>query len=177
MKYGNIKWHDIANGPGVRVSLFVSGCRNHCKGCFNPETWDFGFGEQFTKETQDKIIEGMKPDYIKGFSLLGGDPFEPENAKVLAPFMERLRKIYPEKSFWCYTGYDFEADLLTGRLGDFDTVMRILNCLDVLIDGKFVEELKDLNLRFRGSSNQRIILVKPSLETDEIVLWDEESEL
>lgn len=173
MNYATIKRFDISNGPGVRVSLYVSGCRNHCKNCFNPETWDFAYGEKFTREVEDGIIESMKPDYIKGFTLLGGDPFEPENARALAPFLERLRAAYPKKSFWCYTGYDFEADLLTGRKGDIDTVMRILNCLDVLVDGRFVEELKDLNLLFRGSSNQRIILVKPSLERDEIVLWDE----
>ena len=173
MNYGNIKWFDVANGPGVRVSLFVSGCRNHCKNCFNPETWDFNYGQPFTKEVEDRIIEGLKPAHIKGFTLLGGDPFEPENAAVLAPFMQRLRKIYPEKSFWCFTGYDFERDLLTGKLGDHETVMRILETLDVLVDGKFVESLKDLNLRFKGSSNQRTILVKESLERDELVLWDE----
>ncbi|MDE6597212.1 MAG: anaerobic ribonucleoside-triphosphate reductase activating protein [Clostridia bacterium] len=173
MNYAKIKRRDISNGPGVRVSLYVSGCRNHCKNCFNPETWDFCYGEPFTKQTENEIIEEMKPDYIKGFTLLGGDPFEPENAEVLAPFLERLRKKYPDKSFWCFTGYDYEADLLTGKKCDMDIVMRILNCLDVLVDGKFVEELKDLNLLFRGSSNQRIILVKPSLESDEVVLWDE----
>ena len=175
MNYGKIKWYDIANGPGVRVSLYVSGCRNHCKNCFNPETWDFKYGEPFTREVEDSIIKGLEPDYIKGFTLLGGDPFEPENQKVVAPFMERLRKKYPQKSFWCFTGYDYEKDLLTGKLGDIDTVMRILKCLDVLVDGKFVEELKDLNLLFRGSSNQRIILVQPSLENDKIVLWDEKT--
>lgn len=173
MNFATIKFYDISNGPGVRVSLYVSGCRNHCKGCFNPETWDFNYGQPFTKETEDKIIEAMKPSYIKGFTLLGGDPFEPENAKVLAPFMKRLREIYPEKSFWCFTGYDFERDLLTGKQGD--DVMEILQTLDVLVDGKFVESLKDLNLKFKGSSNQRTILVQKSLETDEVVLWDEES--
>lgn len=173
MNYAKIKWCDVSNGPGVRVSLYVSGCRNHCKNCFNPETWDFAYGEQFTREVEDSIIDGLKPSYIKGFTLLGGDPFEPENAVVLAPFMERMRKAYPDKSFWCFTGYDYEADLLTGKKGDIDTVMRLLKCFDVLVDGKFVEELKDLNLLFRGSSNQRIILVQPSLESDDVVLWDE----
>lgn len=173
MHYAKIKWYDVSNGPGVRVSLYVSGCRNHCKNCFNPETWDFCYGEPFTKEVEDKIINGLEPDYIKGFTLLGGDPFEPENAAVLAPFMERLRKKFPNKSFWCFTGYDYEADLLTGKKGDINTVMRLLKSLDVLVDGRFVEELKDLNLLFRGSSNQRIILVKPSLKTDNVVLWDE----
>ncbi len=177
MNYGNIKFYDVANGPGVRVSLFVSGCRNHCKNCFNPETWDFSFGKPFTRETEEEIINGMAHDYIKGFSLLGGDPFEPENAEALAPFMERLRSLYPHKTFWCYTGYDYEADLLSGKKGDAETVLRILKCLDVLVDGRFVEDLKDLTLRFRGSSNQRVIMVQPSLERDEIVLWDESSEL
>lgn len=173
MNYATIKWYDVSNGPGVRVSLYVSGCRNHCKNCFNPETWDFNYGEPFTEEIVNKIIEGLKPDYIKGFTLLGGDPFEPENQKVLAPFLEKLRKDYPEKSFWAFTGYDYEKDLLTGKLGDGDTVMRMLGCLDVLVDGRFVEDLKDLNLKFRGSSNQRIILLKPSLKEKKIVLWDE----
>ena len=175
MNYANIKWYDISNGPGVRVSLYVSGCRNHCKGCFNKETWDFSYGEPFTREVEDAIIEGMKPDYIKGFTLVGGDPFEPENQKVLAPFLKRLRAAYPDKSFWCFTGYDFEKDLLTGKLGDIQLVTDMLSCLDVLVDGRFVEELKDIKLKFKGSSNQRTILVQPSLRTDEVVLWDEES--
>ena len=173
MNYATIKWYDISNGPGVRVSLYVSGCRNHCKNCFNPETWDFGYGQPFTRDTENAIIKAMIPDYIKGFTLLGGDPFEPENAEVLAPFLERLREQFPTKSFWCFTGYDLDADLLSGKKVNIDTVMRILNCLDVLVDGKFVESLKDLNLLFRGSSNQRIILVKETLKKDEIVLWNE----
>ena len=173
MNYATIKWYDVSNGPGGRVSLYVSGCRNHCKNCFNPETWDFCYGEPFTREVEDKILNALAPEYIKGFTLLGGDPFEPENAEALVPFMERLRKKYPEKSVWCFTGYDYEADLLTGKKGDIDTNIRLLSTLDVLVDGKFVEELKDLNLLFRGSSNQRIILVRPSLEKDEVVLWNE----
>lgn len=175
MNYATVKWFDISNGPGVRVSLYVSGCRNRCKGCFNPETWDFSYGQPFTREIEDKIIEGLSPEYIQGFTLLGGDPFEPENQKVLAPFLKRLRAHYPDKSFWCFTGYDFEADLLTGKTGDFNDVSDMLSCLDVLVDGKFVESLKDLNLKFKGSSNQRTILVRKSLENDEVVLWDEES--
>lgn len=173
MNYATIKYFDIANGPGVRVSLYVSGCRNHCKNCFNPETWDFNYGEPFTREVEDKIIEGLKPDYITGFTLLGGDPFEPENQVVLAPFMERLRAAYPEKSFWCYTGYSFDRDLLSGKIGDLDMVMRILKCLDVLVDGRFVESLKDLNAKFRGSTNQNIIMVQESLQSDNLVLWDD----
>lgn len=173
MNYATIKWCDVANGPGVRVSLYVSGCRNKCKNCFNPETWDFTYGEQFTREVEDKIAEALKPDYIKGLTVLGGEPFEPENALCLAPFLERMRKLYPEKSFWCFTGNSYDSELLSGKKCDLSLVMRILDCLDVLVDGKFVEELKDINLLFRGSSNQRIILVKPSLERDEVVLWDE----
>ncbi len=176
MNYANIKWYDVANGPGVRVSLFVSGCRNHCKNCFNPETWDFDYGQPFTEEVEDKILKAMEPDYIKGFTLLGGDPFEPENCAALVPFMKRMRKLYPEKSVWCFTGYDYERDLLTGKTGDAETVLKLLRTLDVLVDGRFVEELKDLNLRFRGSSNQRIISVKESLKKDKIVLWDGEAE-
>lgn len=175
MNYATIKWRDVSNGPGVRVSLYVSGCRNHCKGCFNPETWDFNYGQPFTKQTEEQIIKELAPEYIKGFTLLGGDPFEPENQVVLAPFLTRLREIYPQKSFWCFTGYDYERDLLTGKLGNGDLVMEILSCLDVLVDGKFVEELKDLNLKFKGSSNQRTILVQESLKRDEVVLWDGET--
>ena len=175
MNYAKIKWFDISNGPGVRVSLYVSGCRNRCKGCFNPETWDFDYGKPFTGEVEDSIIKALSPDYITGFTLLGGDPFEPENAAVLAPFMKKLREKFPDKSFWCFTGYDFESDLLTGKIGDFEDVMDILHTLDVLVDGKFDEALKDLNLKFKGSSNQRTILVKQSLEKDEVVLWDEQT--
>lgn len=169
MNYAKIKWTDISNGPGVRVSLYVSGCRNHCKNCFNPETWDFCYGEPFTKEVEDSIIEGLNPSYIKGFSLLGGDPFEPENQLALVDFMERVKRTYPQKTVWAYTGYDLEADLLTGKKGDIGVTMRLLNCIDVLVDGKFVESLKNPALLFRGSSNQRIILVRQSLERDELI--------
>lgn len=173
MNYAKIKWYDISNGPGVRVSLYVSGCRNHCKNCFNPETWDFCYGEPYTPEVEQSIIAGLAPEYIKGFTVLGGDPFEPENQPYVADLVGKIRKTYPEKSIWCFTGYDYEAELLTGKKGDIGTVMRILKASDVLVDGRFLEELKDLNLLFRGSSNQRIILLKPSLEQDEVVLWDE----
>ena len=169
MNVATIKYYDIANGPGVRVSLYVSGCRNRCKGCFNQETWDFDYGEPFTESTQEAVLNGLKPSYIKGFSLLGGDPFEPENQAALVGFMERLKAQYPDKTVWAYTGYDFERDLLTGKKGDADVTMRLLKCIDVLVDGRFVEGLKNPNLLFRGSSNQRIILVKQSLERDEVV--------
>ena len=175
MNYATIKWFDISNGPGVRVSLYVSGCRNRCKGCFNPETWDFDYGKPFTQEVEDSIVKALSNDVIMGFTLLGGDPFEPENAAVLAPFMKRLREKFPDKSFWCFTGYDYERDLLTGKVGNYSDVMDILKTLDVLVDGRFDEALKDLNLKFKGSSNQRTILVKQSLEKDEVVLWDEQT--
>lgn len=177
MNYATIKPFDVADGPGVRVSLYVSGCRNRCKNCFNPETWDFNYGKPFTEEVENYIISALSPQYIKGFTLLGGDPFEPENQVTLAPFLEKIRSVYPDKSIWCYTGYDYEKDLLTGKKGDAELVMRMLNCIDVLVDGRFVEELKDLNLRFRGSSNQRIICVPQSLGQDKVVLWDENSQL
>ncbi|MCD8201021.1 MAG: anaerobic ribonucleoside-triphosphate reductase activating protein [Clostridia bacterium] len=169
MNYGNIKLYDIANGPGVRVSLFVSGCRNHCHNCFNPETWDFNYGKLFDKEAEDEIIEGMKPDHIKGFTLLGGDPFEPENATSVLPFMENLRFLFPHKSFWAYSGYLYE-DILAGKQGE--AASKLLLLFDVLVDGRFVEELKDLHLRFRGSSNQRLIDVPQSLSSGTITIWD-----
>lgn len=172
MNYATIKKHDVANGPGVRVSLFVSGCTHHCKGCFNQETWDFGYGQAFTEETEEEILAALEPSYIKGFSLLGGEPFEPVNQKALVGLLEKIREKYPEKSVWCYTGYDFEKDLLTGRLGEWDITRRMLGCIDVLIDGEFVEALKNPNLRFKGSANQRIIRVRESMEQDKIVLWE-----
>lgn len=177
MNYATIKPFDVADGPGVRVSLYVSGCRNRCKNCFNPETWDFNYGKPFTEEVENYVISALSPQYIKGFTLLGGDPFEPENQVTLAPFLEKIKSVYPDKSIWCYTGYDYEKDLLTGKKGDAELVMRMLNSIDVLVDGRFVEELKDLNLRFRGSSNQRIICVPQSLGQDKVVLWDENSQL
>ena len=172
MNYAKIKNYDIANGPGVRVSLFVSGCTHHCKNCFNPETWDFNYGEVFDTQVEEKILQMLEPDYIAGFSLLGGEPFEPENQKALAPFLKRIRRLYPEKDIWCYTGYDFEADMLTGKLGDEEVLKEMLSSIDYLVDGEFVESLKDPSLRFKGSSNKRIIDVKRSIESDEIVLWE-----
>lgn len=172
MNYATIKPFDVANGPGVRVSLFVSGCTHRCKGCFNEEAWDFNYGEEFTEKQEKEILEAMKPAYIKGFSLLGGEPFEPRNQAVLAPFLEKIKKEYPDKDIWCYSGYDFEKDLLTGRLCDFSITDRMLSQIDILVDGKFVEELKNLKLRFKGSENQRIIDVKKSREENRIILWE-----
>ena len=150
MNYAEIKKVDIANGPGVRVSLFVSGCRNHCKGCFNPETWDFDYGRPFTRETEDEIIEALRPSWIQGLSILGGEPTEEENAAVLIPFLKRMRAALPDKDIWLYSGYTYET------LRDKE----ILTLADVLVDGPFLLELKDAGLAFRGSRNQRIIDLK-----------------
>ena len=147
MNYAEIKKVDIANGPGARVSLFVSGCRNHCTGCFNPETWDFDYGRPFTTETEDEIIEALRPSWIQGLSILGGEPTEEENAAVLIPFLKRLRAVLPDKDIWLYSGYTYEV------LRDKE----ILTLADVLVDGPFLLELKDAGLAFRGSRNQRII--------------------
>lgn len=160
MYYGNIKECDIADGPGVRVSLFVSGCRHHCKGCFNSETWDFGYGKPYTKETEEKIIRLLAPAYIQGFTLLGGEPFEPENQKELVGLLRRIRDTYPDKDIWCYTGYLYDVDLPEGGKVHTEVTDEMLSYIDVLVDGEFVEALKDVTLVFRGSSNQRIIKVK-----------------
>lgn len=173
MNYATIKKHDVANGPGVRVSLFVSGCRHHCKGCFNAETWDFDYGEPYTEAVTEEILKALAPAYIKGFSVLGGEPFEPENQQVLCSVLERIKLAYPNKTIWCYSGYNFESEILAGKLGDWDITQRMINCIDILVDGEFIEALKSPSLRFKGSSNQRIIDVKKSLQTDELVLWDE----
>lgn len=177
MNYATIKKHDIANGLGVRVSLFVSGCTHHCKGCFNPETWDFNYGNEFTEEVQQEVITALAPDYISGLSLLGGEPFEPSNQAALVPFLKKVKELYPEKDIWCYSGYNFESDMLTGKLGDASVTDEMLSYIDILVDGEFVESLKDISLRFKGSSNQRIIDVQESLKTDTLVLWGEEANI
>ena len=157
MNYGAIKPYDIANGPGVRVSLFVSGCRHHCKGCFNSEAWDFAYGRPFTAETEEELIKALKPAYIQGFSLLGGEPFEPENQQVLAGVLSRIRAALPQKDIWCYTGYLYDVDLVPGGKVYTEFTRPMLSCIDTLVDGEFVESLKDISLVFRGSSNQRIL--------------------
>lgn len=177
MKYATIKEIDVANGPGIRVSLFVSGCTHHCKGCFNPETWNFNYGDDFTPEVEDRVIEAMKPSYIKGLSLLGGEPFEPQNQEALLPFLRRVKAAYPDKTIWCYSGYDFEKDMLTGNLGPWEVTHEMLTLIDVLVDGEFVLEKKNPNLRFRGSENQRVIRVADSLSSDTVVLWDDKEGL
>lgn len=173
MNYATIKTHDVANGPGVRVSLFVSGCTHRCPGCFNAEAWDFGYGESFTDQVADKLLDALAPEYIKGFSLLGGEPFDPANRPVLAPLLERIRQAYPNKTVWCYTGYELDRELLGGKAGDESSVRRMLACIDVLVDGRFIEARRDLNLRFRGSSNQRILNVPATLAAGVPVLMTE----
>lgn len=169
MNYATIKKFDIANGPGVRVSLFVSGCRHKCKNCFNSEAWDFSYGEQFTDDTLDELLDAVSKDYIEGFSLLGGEPFEPENQEVVLQILKEIKRQFPQKTVWCYTGFLYDTQLLAGKVGNLDTVKQILSFIDVLVDGKFVEELKSLDLLFRGSSNQRIIDVKKSLAENETI--------
>lgn len=173
MNYATIKKLDVANGRGLRVSLFVSGCTHHCKGCFNPETWNFEYGEPFTEDVENQLLEYLKPDYIQGLSLLGGEPFEPVNQKALLPFIRKVKAMYPNKNIWCYTGYDFEQDILTEKLGDWEITRELLSYIDILIDGEFKLELKNPNLRFRGSANQRVIKVQESMATDTVVLWDD----
>lgn len=150
MNYAGIKKTDIANGPGVRVSLFVSGCRNRCPGCFNPETWDFAYGQPFTRKTEKEILKALRPSWIQGFSILGGDPMEPENQRALLPLLKRIRIMLPGKDVWLYTGY---------RLEDVQS-SPLLPYVDVVVDGQFVESEKDMALAFRGSRNQRIIYLK-----------------
>lgn len=171
MNYAEIKNCDIANGIGVRVSLFVSGCTHHCKGCFNEVAWDFDYGTPFTQETIDKILDMMRPSYIRGLTLLGGEPFEPQNQGPIVELLRQIKEKMPEKSIWAFSGYLFDRDILSGRLGDWKVTQEYLSYLDVLVDGPFVEAKKNLSLRFRGSENQRIIDVPASLAQGKIVLW------
>ena len=176
MKYATIKKYDVANGPGVRVSVFVSGCNHHCKGCFNEEAWDFNYGDSFTEETIDEIIDAMAPDYIKGLSLLGGEPFEHVNQIGLLDLVRKVKRTYPEKDIWAYSGFLFDRDIVVKQCDIFPETKELLSYIDVLVDGKFDESLKNPNLYFRGSSNQRIIDVQESLklgEVSEIVLEKE----
>ena len=173
MNYSAIKTHDVANGIGVRVSLFVSGCTHHCKDCFNAETWDFAFGDPFGDAQVQQILEALKPDYIKGFSLLGGEPFEPQNQHVLAPLLKKIKQAYPNKTIWCYSGYLLDTELLSKSRARCEVTDEMLSCIDILVDGEFVAEKKDFNLRFRGSSNQRIIDVPATLQAGKVVLSKE----
>jgi len=170
MNYATIKNCDIANGPGVRVSLFVSGCTHHCPGCFNEVAWDFGYGEPFTQQTIDTILQMLRPSYIRGLTLLGGEPFEPENQPAVLELLRQVKKELPDKSIWAFSGYLFDKDMLAGKIGD---VSEYLSYLDVLVDGRFVQEKKNLSLRFRGSENQRLIDVPASLTAGQVVLWQD----
>ena len=173
MNYADIKKIDVANGPGIRVSLFVSGCSHHCEGCFNKETWDFQFGSLFGEKEIDTIIEYLAPSHIKGFSLLGGEPFEFTNQQGILPLLRRIKEAYPDKDIWCWSGYSFDRDILGSMVVKWPETRELLNYIDILVDGEFEIDKKDLTLRFRGSSNQRIIDVKKSLESNEVVLWTE----
>lgn len=170
MNYGNVKFNDIANGEGVRTSLFVSGCTHHCKYCFNKETWDFNYGKLFDEEIQQKILHSLKPEYINGLTLLGGEPMEPANQKALLPFVKRVKEMYPNKTIWCYSGYLFDEELLKPSRAHTPFTKELLSYIDILVDGEFKYELKDITLRFKGSSNQRIIDVKKSLKQNQVIL-------
>ena len=171
MNYATIKNCDIANGPGVRVSLFVSGCTHHCKGCFNEVAWDFEYGQPFTQDTINMILDMMSPDRIRGLTLLGGEPFEPQNQGPVLELLRQIKEKYPNKSIWAFSGYLFDRDILAGRLGDWEITREYLSYLDVLVDGPFIQSKKNLSLRFRGSENQRLIDVPASLQTGTVVLW------
>ena len=173
MNYAAIKDCDIANGPGVRVSLFVSGCTHRCKGCFNDVAWDFDYGDPFTKDTDNKILDLLAPEHIKGLTLLGGEPFEPQNQLPLVELLRSIKEKYPSKSIWAFSGYLFDRDILSGKLGNWNVTKEFISYLDVLVDGPFILEKKDLSLRFRGSSNQRIIDVPASLKSGQVVLWQD----
>lgn len=166
MNYAVIKKTDVANGPGIRVSLFVSGCTHGCKGCFNSEAWDFCYGKEFTRETKEELLKALAPDYIRGFSVLGGEPLEPQNRETVLEILRSVREAYPDKDIWCYTGYEYEKDLLRWEkeesAGEPGVMTQLLALIDVLVDGEFVEEKKNLRLAFRGSQNQRLIDVKKS---------------
>ena len=170
MYYGALKKTDIANGPGVRVSLFVSGCTHHCKDCFNPETWNFTYGEEYTDQVTEEILEALAPDYIQGITVLGGEPFEPSNQRALLPLYHAIREKCPKKTIWVYSGYTLDQDLLQESRARIDITDEILSLIDVLVDGEFVMEKKNISLKFRGSENQRIIKVKESLAAGEIIL-------
>jgi len=174
MYYGEIKNCDIANGIGVRVTLFVSGCTNHCEHCFQPQTWDFQFGQPFTRETEEEILTMLKPGYISGLTLLGGEPFEPQNQRDLVPFLRKVRQQYPEKTIWAFSGFRYEDEITKeGAYPNCEVTEEMLSMIDVLVDGRFVEALKDISLRFRGSSNQRILDLNETRRRGHLTLWDE----
>ncbi len=169
MNYAAVKKTDVANGPGVRVSLFVSGCTHHCPGCFNAETWDFAYGQPYTEKTQEEILEALNHDYIKGFTFLGGEPMEEQNRPTVLALARAIKERYPSKTIWCYTGYTYEKDLLDWIAGGKEDVRELLSLLDVLVDGEFILERKNLRLAFRGSENQRLIDVPATLAAGQVV--------
>lgn len=171
MYYGNIKKYDIADGLGVRVSLFCSGCTNHCEGCFQKETWDFRYGKLYTEDTEKKILDALNHPYIQGLTLLGGEPFEPENQRVLVTLLRKVRAEYPDKDIWSYTGFVYDKDLLPGGRKHTEVTDEMLSLLDVLVDGPFVLSRKDISLKFRGSSNQRVLDMKKTLAEGKAVLY------
>lgn len=173
MYFSEVKQYDIANGPGVRVTIFVSGCSHHCPGCFNEMTWDFTYGRVFEGQDMERIIQALEPSYIAGLTLLGGEPMEYVNQQGLLPLVKAVKERYPNKTVWCYTGYTFEKDLLKDFGSKWEETKEFLSYLDVIVDGRFELENKDISLRFRGSSNQRIIDVKASLKEGKTVLWDD----
>lgn len=173
MYYGEIKKTDIANGIGVRVTLFVSGCTRRCKNCFNPDTWDFHYGQPFTRQTEDEILEALRPSWIDGLTLLGGEPFEPDNQRALLPFVERVRAELPDKTIWAFSGRVLESELQNPVSPQHCEVTdQLLAQLDVLVDGPYVDEERDITLRFRGSRNQRILDMKRTLAEGRAVLWE-----
>ena len=173
MNYANIKYYDIANGPGVRTSVFVSGCRHHCPGCFNAVAWDFAYGQPFDKTVRNEVFASCQPDYIAGLSLLGGEPFEPENQRELLPLLREVKAKYPGKTIWCFTGFRLDDELLAdGSYPRCEATDEMLACIDVLVDGRFMKELKDISLQFRGSRNQRVIDMNRTRETGTICIWD-----
>ena len=169
MNYADIKKIDVANGEGVRVSVFVSGCNHHCKGCFNQCAWDFNYGKEFSEKEEQQIIDYMNHDYISGLSLLGGEPLEPRNQEGLLPLVKKVKKKFPNKNIWCYTGFDFEKDVVGKMAKDNETTRELLKYIDVIVDGKFEDDKRDLKLLFRGSSNQKIVDVKKSLQTGKVI--------
>ena len=170
MNYATIKYNDIANGIGIRTSLFVSGCTHKCKGCFNSEAWDFNYGAPFTSEVEEEILKSLEPGFVDGLSLLGGEPFEPQNQLALYPFLKKVKERFPNKDIWCYTGYLFDKELISSSRATTPVTKDMLSLIDVLVDGKFVEAKKNISLAFKGSENQRIIDVKKSLNENKVVL-------
>ena len=173
MNYAGIKYCDIANGLGCRTVLFVSGCRNHCKDCFQPQTWDFSYGRPFDEQVQKDILDSLAPSYVQGLTLLGGEPFEPENQETLVTFVEKVKQLYPTKDIWAFTGYVYDRDLIVGGRKHTEHTDRLLSMIDVLVDGPFISEEKDIRLKFRGSRNQRVIDVKETLRQGTICLFME----